>query len=706
MGLIEAGRKLSERRRSAVIKAPPWLRVAVRALAVAVTLVAAVELAIAASLGLDHPEIVRALAADPANVVMGVELAFKALAAGVLASMGVPVEWSATLATTRSGEVSLLSGGWPTAAIVLLGPAALTVWMGHRSAVRGSSDLRYAVATGLAFAAGCAVLVIVANGEVGVDAFLRAGLAIDAIPAVLVAVAWGVGGCILGRSLARHELPRLRVAGMGRGRRLAALCAALCALAFIVTPSGGAPSGRPLGGATAVLTGAPSRAAASPTQSPRVGQREKAPVVTRSLAPGALERLREDATDLQLIRDRENEPVSFATMRLPVTAAGVDRSDSRGDRSRAVLDRYGAAFGVDDPSSELAVDASRTRRDDLGMERVSFEQVYRGVPVYRTRLSVHFDRSGANVVAITSDVAAIAIDDMEPSITPEAAIAAARRALPAGMPTERPRLVVYPGATSTGSPTGDLSWVVSLDAGAARSARYVVDAQEGTIIDVIDRPERGLHRSIFDARNTRGLGLEQHRRRTEGQGPRGDRDVDQAYDFAGATYGVFRSGLGRDSIDNRGLGLRLTTHFGDEPDAFYSGVSVQMGFSDGFAEKDVVAHEYTHGVTQFTADLRYGRGQSGALNEGFSDIYGVAVDGDDWLIGDTLHGASSATSARFATWQTHKIRRSRRGLASAPTCRSSPARIRIATAGYRTRPTTRSRRRSAGPRRSASSTGP
>jgi Zn-dependent metalloprotease len=59
-----------------------------------------------------------------------------------------------------------------------------------------------------------------------------------------------------------------------------------------------------------------------------------------------------------------------------------------------------------------------------------------------------------------------------------------------------------------------------------------------------------------------------------------------------------------------------------------------------------MAHELTHGVTQFTAGLRY-RAQSGALNESFSDVFGSlvkqrslgqAADQADWLIGEGILG--------------------------------------------------------------------
>ncbi len=51
--------------------------------------------------------------------------------------------------------------------------------------------------------------------------------------------------------------------------------------------------------------------------------------------------------------------------------------------------------------------------------------------------------------------------------------------------------------------------------------------------------------------------------------------------------------------------------------------------------KDVVGHEVTHGVIGATSALAY-RGQSGALDEAFSDFMGAMVDAEDWLIGEDL----------------------------------------------------------------------
>jgi bacillolysin len=58
---------------------------------------------------------------------------------------------------------------------------------------------------------------------------------------------------------------------------------------------------------------------------------------------------------------------------------------------------------------------------------------------------------------------------------------------------------------------------------------------------------------------------------------------------------------------------------------------------------DVVAHEIMHGVTQYTSDLIY-NGESGALNEAMSDIFGACVDRqegasieDTWLVGENIY---------------------------------------------------------------------
>ncbi|MBF2013925.1 MAG: M4 family metallopeptidase [Rivularia sp. T60_A2020_040] len=153
-------------------------------------------------------------------------------------------------------------------------------------------------------------------------------------------------------------------------------------------------------------------------------------------------------------------------------------------------------------------------------------------------------------------------------------------------------------------------------------------------------------RTIYDAKNTQNLPGELVR--TEGDAPTEDEAVNEAYDASGATYDFFQEIYNRNSIDDKGLRLDSTVHYGEKyENAFWNGTQMVYGDGDGelfnrFTKSvDVIGHELTHGITQYEADLIY-FGESGALNESFSDVFGSLVkqriknqtaEKADWLIG-------------------------------------------------------------------------
>jgi hypothetical protein len=163
------------------------------------------------------------------------------------------------------------------------------------------------------------------------------------------------------------------------------------------------------------------------------------------------------------------------------------------------------------------------------------------------------------------------------------------------------------------------------------------------------QPLPGLDRTISDAKQaqtTPGTTV-----RTEGQPPTGDPAVDEAYDGLGFTWNLYEQVYGRDSIDGKGMPLLGTVHYGQDYDnAFWDGTQMVFGDGDGVVftrftkSVDVIGHELTHGVTAHTAGLLY-QGQSGALNESVSDVFGSLVKQHqlgqtateaDWLIGGEL----------------------------------------------------------------------
>lgn len=156
----------------------------------------------------------------------------------------------------------------------------------------------------------------------------------------------------------------------------------------------------------------------------------------------------------------------------------------------------------------------------------------------------------------------------------------------------------------------------------------------------------GKHRTVYDAGHETDLPGKQVR--DEADPPSSDPAVNEAYDGLGATYDLYKEVFHRNSIDDRGMRLIASVHYGQDFDnAFFDGEQMVFGDGDdvifvGFTKAvDVIGHELTHGVTQFTAGLEY-KFQSGALNESFSDVFGSLVKqyhanqtaaSADWLIG-------------------------------------------------------------------------
>ncbi|AXF57996.1 peptidase M4 family protein [Salicibibacter kimchii] len=129
--------------------------------------------------------------------------------------------------------------------------------------------------------------------------------------------------------------------------------------------------------------------------------------------------------------------------------------------------------------------------------------------------------------------------------------------------------------------------------------------------------------------------------------------VDAHYNST-TVYEYFLEEHGRNSIDNEGMALVSTVHYGEDfANAFWDGS--QMTYGDGDDEffiplsagLDVAAHEITHGVTEHTAGLVY-RFQSGAVNEAMSDIFGVLVDDSSWHVGDDVMAPAAIEDGRFA----------------------------------------------------------
>lgn len=97
-----------------------------------------------------------------------------------------------------------------------------------------------------------------------------------------------------------------------------------------------------------------------------------------------------------------------------------------------------------------------------------------------------------------------------------------------------------------------------------------------------------------------------------------------------------------DGLGNNGEAMLTVVNGGNFVNAFWNGTYALFG--DGncnagpLTTLEVVAHEFTHGLTDYTSDLIYS-GESGAINESMSDVFGKALefhvdpDNFEWTIG-------------------------------------------------------------------------
>jgi len=330
--------------------------------------------------------------------------------------------------------------------------------------------------------------------------------------------------------------------------------------------------------------------------------------------------------------------------------------------ARAYLQTCGSLFGLKDPASELTLMSSEPAENGGGVVR--FQQRVQGIPVLGGELYVHTTARN-EILVVGGEV----FSDPGVKVTPAFAAEEAREKALAGvarkygleaatLTTSEPELWIYDPAIlgGRGIPIPRLVWRMDVIPAAELlpiRELVLVDARTGFVALSFNQMDTALNRRIYDNNNVRSSSLQNpaNLKRTEGQAATGIQDVDKAYDYAGDVYSFYMTYHSRDSLDGAGMALISTTRYCPTStstgcpyvNAFWNGA--QMVYGDGMVVDDVVAHEMTHGVTDFTSRLFYYY-QSGAINEAFSDIWGEWIDqtngkGNDtagvkWILGEDL----------------------------------------------------------------------
>jgi len=416
-----------------------------------------------------------------------------------------------------------------------------------------------------------------------------------------------------------------------------------------------------LAGGTSRIAPARSLAAA---QNPRISSVEQADC----LAFGDARTARQSATGaLRFIGTEPQRPIPHPRP--------VEASRSPEAAARSYLAVCGALLGLEDqPTLTSAQDQTSQLRmtnkppliDRRRHSVVRFQQMHQNVPLLGGEIIVNLDAAN-NILAVVGKTAPKTSVDTTPSVGAAVAIETALRAVAkaygvgsAALVATAPELWIYdPTIVGPDRGVATLVWRMEVTPRALLPIRelVLVDAQRGSIALHFNQVESARNRRTYTANNTTTLPGTLVCDESNPACSGGEAHAAAAHVYAGDTYDFYLNTLGRNGIDNAGLTMTSSVHYrANYQNAFWNGSQMVYGDGYGFAlADDVVAHELTHGVTQYASNLFYYY-QSGAINESLSDVFGEFVDqtnghGTDdpsvaWLIGEDITGLGAIRNMR------------------------------------------------------------
>jgi bacillolysin len=339
--------------------------------------------------------------------------------------------------------------------------------------------------------------------------------------------------------------------------------------------------------------------------------------------------------------------------------------------------------------------------DKLGGDVVRLQQVYNGVPVWGSTQAAKVDENGVLQVftgTLSKELSSKLVKKANQK-SQKQAVALAEADLgfqPVYEQVPTAELVVYPAADQAVYAYHVTLNFLSPEPG---NYQYFINAETGEVInkynaiDTAGKTDPSLTGSntvgsgvgvLGDTKslntllsngayylqdNTRGSGVftydAKNRQTTPGSlWLDADNNLNAKYDgaavdahyYAGKTYDYYKNVFNRNSYDNKGAALKSSVHYSrNYNNAFWNGAQMVYGDGDGTTfvplsgGLDVVAHELTHAVTDFSSDLVY-QNESGALNEAISDIFGTILEfhtnnNPDFEIGEDIYTPNTAGDA-------------------------------------------------------------
>ncbi|MCT4509799.1 MAG: M4 family metallopeptidase [Tepidibacter sp.] len=349
-------------------------------------------------------------------------------------------------------------------------------------------------------------------------------------------------------------------------------------------------------------------------------------------------------------------------------------------------------FKLNNPKEELK--EITTKEDELGNTHVKVQQMYKNIPLFGKQYIIHFNKDG-EIYAVNGKIDNTIYnkisdkDHQKLKIREKVAIEVAKSEVNTDALTKEPDVKSYfyemdgkylpvyeVRVLNLGSEPGDWSIFINANNGEVikkYNRIHTVSAKgvgKGVLNDekklnleykngayyMIDNTKNGVSIKTYTAKHVPQdenimqyflPGLMMYSEKNEFFDEKYKPAVD-AHKYAEHVYDYYNKKFGRNSIDDKGMDIISSVHYGDNyVNAFWFYDQMTYGDGDGSTSLalsgalDVVGHEMTHGVTENEANLVY-ENQSGALNESFSDVFGTFIefeyqpDKADWLCGEDV----------------------------------------------------------------------
>ncbi|PZG52196.1 peptidase M28 [Spongiactinospora gelatinilytica] len=310
-----------------------------------------------------------------------------------------------------------------------------------------------------------------------------------------------------------------------------------------------------------------------------------------------------------------------------------------------------------------------------GVQYLTYKRLHKGLPVYGGEVIVTTDASGQTVHDVTTGQRTEASVTTTPRVTADRAATTARKRLTKVESVSTPTLAVH-AATKTPR----LAWEVVVT-GATKdgpSVQHVyVDAVNGKVVDAWDDVRAGTGNSYYNGNpvqiQTSGSGssysMTDNTRsglRCGGQNGSAYTGNDDNWGTGGGTnletacvdvlfaaqkeWDMLRQWLNRNGFNGSGGAFPARVGL-NQANAFWNGQYTNFGRNQASTRQatamDVVAHEYGHGIFQFSGSGGSGSGnETGGLNESTGDIFGALtehyvnhpanLDEPDYLVGEEI----------------------------------------------------------------------